>query len=90
MTYFMNEEKCKFNYETKEELEMLHTKQLLNMRLYHTLPYDDCNYCKYKDECKKEFENYRSLIKEVLATRPHITNKKESKAIRKERIKKGK
>ena len=41
-------------------------------------------------KCKKEFENYRSLIKEVLATRPHIPNKKESKAIRKERIKKGK
>lgn len=88
----MEKEKCPhhFYFLTKEELEKLHTKQLLNIRVFYSLPSNDCDYCIYKKECRKEAEEYRTLIKKVLATRPHVSNKKESKAIRKEKIKRGK
>ena len=84
--------KCKHNFRTREELEKLHTKQLLNSRITHYPRCEDYHYntCRYWGECKKEFDDFNKLVKEILATRPHIPNKKESKAIRKERIKRGK
>lgn len=83
---------CFFNSIQKEELEKLHTKQLLNMlrqtnRIHF---YEYCCDCEDYYNCKKNYTKYISMLKEILATRPHIPNKKESKAIRIAKIKKGK
>jgi hypothetical protein len=48
-----------------------------------------CPYCWGSEEWKKVWD-YQKRIKAVLATREHIPNKQESKAIRKAKIKKGK
>ena len=71
------------------DLEKLHTKQLLKLKIMANS--DKC------DSCSDEFaiEYYAKLqvfidkVKLVLATREHVLNKKESKAIRKAKIKKG-
>ena len=69
---------------TKTELEKLHTKQLLHrLRCTYTLAWD------YSEEELEDFQKERSIIKEILATRPHVMNKQESKAYRKMKIKKG-
>ena len=74
---------------TKEEYEKMHTKQLLKW-LNATRTYlewaclDSCTDC---SNCPKIIN--RKIIKDILATRPHIPNKKESKQIRIERIKRG-
>ena len=84
-------EKCKHYYKTREELEKLHTKQLLRLRIQRIdYPSGICDYgsCPYWKGCLQEYDNYHALIKEILATRPHIPNKQESKAIRKANIKK--
>lgn len=88
----IEKEKCIHcqDFLSKEELEKLHTKQLLNNRVFYYLPSNDCDYCRHGEECKKEAEEYRALIKNILAIRPHILNKQESKALRKKRIKQGK
>ena len=87
----MEDTKCKHNFRTREELEKLHTKQLLNSRITHYPRCDNYYYspCSYWAECKKEFDDFNKLVKEILATRPHVPNKQESKAIRKAKIKKG-
>lgn len=74
-------------------LEKKHTKQLLNERnsLYH----GGCSgnyYVSNSPECEaccqnKEYNMER--IKQILATREHVLNKQESKALRKRRIKEG-
>lgn len=83
--------KCKHEFQTREELEKLHTKQLLRNRITH-YPNGCCDYgyCPYLAECRKEYDDFHDLVKKILATRPHIPNKKESKAIRKQKIKRGK
>lgn len=84
--------KCEHNFRTREELEKLHTKQLLRSRITHYPRCDNYYYdrCRYWTECKKEFDDFNKLVKEILATREHIPNKHESKMLRKERIKRGK
>ena len=74
-----------YDRKTKEELSKLHTKQLLK-HLRNTYGWGD-----YDWECKdyEALSKYQDLIKSILATREHIPNKKESKALRKAKIKKG-
>ena len=77
---------------TYEEFDKYHTKQLMDMR--HNEPYP--SYCEYTCECccaeeecsANRGKNYKTL-REVLATRPHVLNKQESKALRKQRKKQG-
>ena len=81
---------CIYKPSTREELEKLHTKQLLDRRIFSTYPcYSDIQ-CPHYAECMRGLEEEQALIKEILTTRPHVPNKKESKRIRKEKIKRGK
>ena len=79
-----------------QALEKMHTKQLLNERnrLYHVSEYcTDCCCDRYDNECKQCGNNRdfnRRQVKRVLATREHVLNKQESRALRKARIKRGK
>lgn len=79
-----------------QALEKMHTKQLLNERnrLYHVSEYcADCCCDRYDNECKQCGNNHEfnmKQVKRVLATREHVLNKQESKALRKARIKRGK
>lgn len=71
---------------SSDELQKLKTRQLLaELRKTHTM---GCPYC-WGDEDWEGLRSYRVCIKTVLATREHIPNKQESKAIRKARKKKG-
>ncbi len=78
-----------------EALESMHTKQLLNERnhLYHVSEYcADCCCDKYDEECERCGNNHEfnmAQVKRILATREHVLNKQESKALRKQRIKEG-
>lgn len=81
---------CMHTVSTREELEKLHTKQLLRSRVHTTYPCSTDIQCPHYIKCKRALEEERALIKEILATREHIPNKKESKALRKERIKRRK
>ena len=70
---------------TKAELEKLHTRQLLHeLHRTYSLAWG------YSEEDLDNFQKERPIIKEILATRPHIMNKQESKAYRKMKIKRGK
>ena len=74
------------NTYSSDELQKLKTRQLLaELRKTHTM---SCPYC-WEDEDWEGLKSYRVCIKTVLATREHIPNKIESKAIRKARKKKG-
>ena len=91
-----------YTFKSKEELEKLHTKQLLNELDFIRRNPSECYhdwYCNGDDEdlsnkwttCPvllKYIENEK-LIKSILATRPHIPNKKESKALRIAKKKRG-
>ena len=80
--------KCGFDYIilTDDELQKLKTRQLLSLlRSSHKM---GCPYCWGSEEWNKVWD-YQKRIKAVLATREHIPNKQESKAIRKAKIKKG-
>ena len=81
--------KCGFDYEilTDDELQKLKTRQLLS--LLRSSRKMGCPYCWRSEEWNKVWD-YQKRIKAVLATREHIPNKQESKAIRKAKIKKGK
>lgn len=76
-----------------EALEKKHTKQLLNERnsLYH----GGCSgtyYVSNSPECEaccRNKEYNMEQLKKILATREHVLNKQESKALRKQRIKEG-
>lgn len=75
----------------KEELEKLHTKQLLKLRISkHGSFNSDCKYCEHYKECKIICESNDTILYSILNTREHVPNKQESKAKRKERKKKGK
>ena len=80
---------CVHTVSTREELEKLHTKQLLKFRIHSTYPCSNDIQCPHYIECTRALEAEQALIKEILATREHIPNKRESKQIRKERIKRG-
>ena len=71
---------------TPEQMKTLKTRQLL-AHLRRTYVWGD-DY-DYTDADWKAKHDYQALIKAELATREHIPNKKESKAIRIARIKKG-
>ena len=71
---------------TPEEMKRLHTRHLLG-ELRHTYRCG-CPYC-WKDSDWEQLRNYKAQLKQELATREHIPNKPESKAIRKAKIKKG-
>ena len=68
------------------ELQKLKTRQLLKeLRNTYSM---GCPYC-WEESDWQGLRGYRIIIKSVLATREHIPNKQESKAIRKARKKKG-
>ena len=85
----------KYTNESLRVLENMHTKQLLNERnrLYHVSEYcADCCCDKYDEECQRCGNNHEfnmQQVKRILATREHVLNKQESKALRKQRIKEG-
>ena len=76
-----------------KDLEKLHTKQLLNKKrglyLAGDVCQDCCGYLKECDDCFKNFYFNLDILKSILSTREHILNKKESKELRKAKIKKG-
>ena len=67
------------------EMEHMHTRQLLQelRRTHWAWDYD------WTTEDEAALLEYRATLKAVLATREHIPNKQESKAIRKAKKKKG-
>lgn len=71
---------------TLEEMEKLKTRQLL-AHLRRTYRWGEEDWTDADCKAKRE---YQAQIKAVLATREHIPNKQESKAIRVSRIKRGK
>lgn len=85
----------KYSYADIRALENMHTKQLLNERnhLYHVSEYcADCRCDKHDEECQRCGNNHEfnmQQVKRILATREHVLNKQESKALRKQRIKEG-
>ena len=85
----------RYSYADIRALENMHTKQLLNERnrLYHVSEYcADCCCDKYDEECQRCGNNHEfnmQQVKSILATRDHVPNKQESKALRKQRIKEG-
>ena len=85
----------KYSYADIRALENMHTKQLLNERnhLYHVSEYCADYYCNYDEECQRCGNNREfnmQQVKRILATREHVLNKQESKALRKQKIKEGK
>lgn len=86
----------KYSYADINALEKMHTKQLLHERnhLYHVSEYcADCCCDRYDEECQRCGNNHEfnmQQVKRILATREHVPNKKESKELRKKRIKEGK
>lgn len=76
----------KFNKWSIEQIQSAHTSQLLKelRQTYKLIDYD------WTNEDYQELKIYRLTLKDELATREHIPNKKESKKLRKARIKKGK
>ena len=86
----------KYTNEDLRALENMHTKQLLNERnrLYHVSEYCAACCCdKYDEECQRCGNNHEfnmQQVKRILATRQHVPNKQESKALRKLRFKEGK
>lgn len=78
---------------TKEDCHKLHTKQLLNMRRAYAWTGLDkywCDGCPKAEQCKAVLSESAACIYAELTTRPHIPNKKESKANRKAKIAQGK
>ena len=76
----------KFNKWDIEIIAHAPTRQLLN-ELRRTYNWEDWDWT--ADDCA-ELQVYQTTLKNELAKREHIPNKKESKALRKEKIKKGK
>lgn len=72
---------------SSDELQNLKTRQLL--KELNSTRHWGCSYCWTKEDWR-DLSFYQMMIKKVLATREHIPNKKESKQIRKMKIKKGK
>jgi hypothetical protein len=85
----------KYSKEDIRALENMHTKQLLNERnrLYHAAECSANYYVSNSPECEAccQNRNYNmEQVKKILATREHVLNKQESKALRKLKIKEGK
>lgn len=76
-----------FTDEEKEFFKTIHTKQLLN-KLRDMDHYSSCSWCQ-DEQCFANTEENRAFLKSILATRPHIMNKQESKEYRKAKKKKG-
>lgn len=85
---------------SRQQLETMHTKQLLNRRNYMYKLWKNGKYNPVRrDRWLNDFYIYdgdeqtalneQAMIKEILATREHIPNKKESKAMRQAKAKKG-
>ena len=78
----------------KNELEKLHTKQLLKLRHGGLLEWQDssgscCELCEYGEKCIANIKQNKIIVKSILAAREHVLNKKESQAKRKALKKKG-
>lgn len=77
-----------------EALEKKHTKQLLKERNGSYIRSEYCTDCcgDHEEcvECQSNIEFNKAVINRLLATREHVLNKQESKALRKQRIKEGK
>ena len=85
---------AKYSNEDIRALENMHTKQLLNERnrLYHSGGCSGSYYVSNSPECETCCLNQdynMEQVKKILATREHVLNKQESKALRKQRIKEG-
>ena len=81
----------RYTNEEIAQLQKLHTKQLLKKKNVMCGGY--CSYFLGCESCKECYDNYQhnlQQLKNILATREHIPNKQESKALRKAKIKKGK
>lgn len=76
----------KFNKWDIEIIGYAPTRQLLN-ELRRTYKWEDWD---WTADDRAELQAYQTTLKNELAKREHIPNKKESKALRKEKIKKGK
>ena len=76
-----------------DALEKKHTKQLLKERnLWYHCGCNGTYYVSNSPECEACFQNTKynlEQVKKILATREHVLNKQESKALRKQRIKEG-
>lgn len=85
---------------TKQELEKLHTKQLLNRRdFFYKLwkkdgafrnsydDYDDCFPSDLYKGTEAEAKQEQQEVHDILATREHVPNKEEAKEIRQARAK---
>ena len=83
----------RYTDEQIRQLQTLHTKQLLKKRdsLYvcSEICRDCYGHCEECDTCVANEEFNRKQIKAILATREHVLNKRESKILRKQRIKEG-
>lgn len=83
----------RYTAEQIRQLQTLHTKQLLKKRDFSyvcsELCRDCCSHCEECDTCIANEEFNREQIKAILATREHVLNKREAKALRKQRIKEG-
>lgn len=86
------ENNCIITHLNKNDLEKLHTKQLLKKLRGHNICLSTyCyEYCKNSSICSKIKDENVALLRDILKNRPHVPNKKESKELRKARIKKGK
>jgi hypothetical protein len=82
---------CKKEKLNEHECRKLHTKQLLDtLRCFTANPPFECmGFCTNYSECATTHEYNINLVKEILSTREHVLNKQESKALRKEKIKRG-
>lgn len=85
---------CIIHVWNKNELEKLHTKQLLKLRHGGLLEWQDssgscCELCEYGEKCMANIKQNKTTVKSILATREHVLNKKESQARRKALKKKG-
>jgi len=82
---------CVRTHYDENEYKKLHTKQLLKELdgLRKSNPANCCFCCSNWRKCDKINEENMNMIRKILATREHVLNKKESKQLRKERIKRG-
>ena len=82
----------KYSASDIEALKKLHTKQLLKTR---NALYSEPHCCYFSSghqtcrQCYANVEYNLQQVKAILATREHVLNKQESKALRKQRIKEG-
>lgn len=83
----------KYSASDIEALKKLHTKQLLKTRnALYSEPCCGSYFSSWHPTCVKccaNVEYNRQQVKAILATREHVLNKQESKALRKQKIKEG-